>query len=121
MPCALYTVLYCNTYTGDDSLCLNDAVIVLGEILEAQNQSYVLGLKLRLPVYIVDGIYERYSEPRDRLLHVLIEFTKNVEPRPTWRAIVDALRSPVVNLPRLANKVEAEHYPNLGEMNICTL
>ena len=80
--------------------------------MEAQNQSYVLGLKLKLPLYVVAGICEKFSEPRDRLLQVLIEFTQQVEPKPTWRAIVAALRSLAVNLPQLAARVEAEHFPN---------
>ena len=80
--------------------------------MEAQNQSYVLGLKLKLPLHVVDGIYDKHSEPRDRLLQVLIEFTKQVDPRPTWRAIVAALRSPAVNLPQLAMRVEGAHFPD---------
>ena len=80
--------------------------------MEAQNRSYVLGLKLQLPLHVVDSICEKYSEPRDRLLQVIIEFTKQVEPKPTWRAIVDALRSPAVNLPQLAMKVEVKHFPD---------
>ena len=98
--------------TGDEPLTPDDAVNVLEEILEAQNQSYVLGLKLKLPLYVVEAICEKYSEPRDRLLQVLIEFTKQVDPRPTWRAIVAALTSPAVNLPKLAMRVEAAHFPD---------
>lgn len=82
---------------------------MLEEIQEAQNQSYLLGLKLNLPLPVVDYIYETYSQPRDRLLQVLIEFTHQVEPRPTWKAIAAALKSPTVDLPRLAKIVEAAH------------
>ena len=71
-----------------------------------------------LPLYVVDAIYETYPKQHDRLLQVLIEFTKQEEPKPTWRAIVDALRCRAVNLPRLASIVEAAHFPNLGEMDI---
>ena len=35
-----------------------------------------------------------------------------IEPKPTWRAILAALRSPAVNLPQLAMRVEAEHFPD---------
>ena len=98
--------------TGDDPLTPDDAVIVLEDILEAQNQSYVLGLKLKLPLQLVDSIYTTYSKPRDRLLQILIEFTKQVDPIPTWKAIVTALRTPAVNLPRLAMRVEAAHFPD---------
>ena len=100
------------TPVGDEPLTPADAVNVLEEIIEAQNQAFVLGLKLKLPLHVVDGIYEKYSEPGDRLLQVLIEFMKQVDSRPTWRAIVAALRSHAVNLPQLAMKVEAAHCPD---------
>ena len=80
--------------------------------MEAKNQAYLLGLRLKLPLHIVEGICDTQSEPRDRLLQVIIEFLKQVQPRPTWRAIVDALRSPAVNLQHLAMRVEAAHFPD---------
>ena len=98
--------------TGDEPLTPDSAVNVLEEILEAQNQSYVLGLKLKLPLHVADGIYEKYSRPRDRLLQVITAFLHQMDPRPTWRAIIAALRSPVVNLPQLAMRVEAAHFPD---------
>lgn len=96
---------------GDETLTPNDAVHLLEELLSAQNQSYVLGLKLQLPLHIVEGICKDHLQPRDRLLQVLIEFTKQIDPRPTWRVIVEALKSPAVNLPRLGKIVEAVHFP----------
>ena len=98
--------------TGDEPLTPDDAVNVLEEILEAQIQSYALGLKLKLPLHVVDGICEKHFEPRDRLLQILTAFLQQVDPRPTWRAIVDALRTPAVNLPQLAIRVEAAHFPD---------
>ena len=104
------------TYTAaptvDESLTPDDAVNVLEEILEAMNQSQFLGLKLNIPDHIVTGIHTQYSDPKKHLYYVLVEFLKQVDPRPTWRAIVDALRSPVVNLPQLAMRVEAAHFPD---------
>ena len=107
---------YIAVRTGDEPLIPDDAVKLIEEMQEAQDQSYVLGLKLQLPPHVLDGIYERYSEPRDRLLHILIEFTKDVELKPTMRAIVNALKSPVVNLPRLAKILEAAHLEYHGEI-----
>ena len=46
------------------------------------------------------------------LLKVISEFLNEVGSRPTWRVIVDALRSPVVRLHQLANEVEAAHFPD---------
>ena len=99
------------TVTGDETLTQGDAVSVLDEIVEAQNDAYVIGLQLKLPVHEVKSIHSMYTHPRDRLLHVLIEFSKQIEPRPTWRAIVDALKSPSVDLTQLAERIEAAHCP----------
>ena len=99
---------------GNELLTPDDAIDVQEEIIEAQNQAYALGLKLKLLVHVVDAICEKHSQPRDRLLQVIIAFTKQVDPRPTWRAIVAALRSPAVNLPQLAMRVEAAHCRDLA-------
>ena len=63
-------------------------------------------------IQVVDSIYKTYLEPHNRLIQILIAFTKQVNPRPTWRAVVDALRSPAVNLPQLAMRMEAAHCPD---------
>ena len=81
------------------TLTPDDAVEVMEALLPAQNKSYELGLKF--------NIHSTYSKPRSRLLQVIIEFTKQTEPRPTWKVIIDALGSPAVNLKALANTVEA--------------
>ena len=85
---------------------------MLAELLDAQTQSYILGLTLGLPLAQVDAIHDSYTNPPDRLLQVIIAFFKGVEPSPTWRVIVAALRSPAVNLPALAKRVEAAHFPD---------
>ena len=61
---------------------------------------------------MVESICEVHTQPRDRLLQVIIAFLKQEQTGPTWRVIVDALRSPAVNLPLLAKEVEASHFPN---------
>ena len=110
--CSLEQLFYCDAApTGDKTLTPNDVANVLEELLLAQNQSYTLSLKLGLPLAIVEDIYMAHMNPRDRLLHIIITFLKGVKPRPTWRVIVNALRSPAVNLPALAKRVEAAHFP----------
>ena len=95
--------------TCDGTLRPEDAMKVLEDILKAQNHSQFIGLKLEVPQHVVDGILKTHSEPRERLYNVIVEYLKQVEPGPTWRAIADALRSPLVNLPHLAKKIEDEH------------
>ena len=77
--------------------------------MEAQNQSHFLGLKLKLPNHVVEGIQSQFPAPKDRLYHVVEEFLKQLEPEPTWRAIVEALRSPTIGLPRLVKELEEKH------------
>ena len=60
----------------------------------------------------VEAIQATYQQPKDRLLHIIIAFLQQAEPRPTWRAIVDALKSPVVGLTALAKRVEIAHFPD---------
>ena len=96
-----------------DTLQPDDARIILEALLDAQNHSFMLGLMLNLPLREVEAIFTKYSDPRDRLLHIIIAFLRQAEPRPTWRVIVGALRSPIVNLTALAKNVEAAHFPDL--------
>ena len=72
----------------------------------------MLGLGLNLRLHEVEAIHTRYSDPRECLLHIIIAFLRQVEPRQTWRVIVEALRNPIVNLPALARRVEAAHFPD---------
>ena len=82
---------------------------VLEEILEVKNKSFQFGLKLRLETHIVESIHKQYSDPEERLLYILIEVLKQVEPCPTWKLIIDALRSPTINFPQLADKLEKKY------------
>ena len=57
----------------------------------------------------------------DQLRDILIQFLKQVEPRPTWKVIIEALRSPSVNLPALVKDLEDDSTicdaPELKECN----
>ena len=98
--------------TGVGVLTPNDAVQVLEELLPAQYKSYELGLKLKLPPHEVENIHSTYSAPQQRLLRIIMLFLNQVDPQPTWRVIVDALKSPLVNLSQLARAVETAHFPD---------
>ena len=101
--------------TSYEVLKSDDVMGVLEEILEAQNESFALGLKLGLQLHEVESIHKEYSDPKERLLHILITVLKRNEPRPTWRLVVDALKSPAIKLERLAVRLEAK-YCNCHDM-----
>ena len=97
---------------GDRTLTEDDAADILEELLSAQNQSYLLGMKLKLLTADIDAIHSQYQQPRNRLLHVILTFLRRTEPRPTWRVIVEALKSSILGLPDLAKKLEEAHFPD---------
>ena len=97
-------------YVIEDVLTPSDAAEVVEELLPAQNKSYELGLKLNLPPHEVENIHSTYSKQEKRLLHVIMQFLNQAEPRPTWRVIIDALRSRLVNLPQLGQELAACHF-----------
>jgi hypothetical protein len=68
---------------NDESLTPDDAVDVLEELLPAQNKSYELGLKLKLPQHVVEAIHSKELPPDKYLLKVLIKFLQQAEPKPT--------------------------------------
>ena len=101
----------------NETLSSGDAAKIIEELLDAQNHAHLLGLMLNLKPSDVGAIQATYKQPKDRLLHIIIAFLQQAEPRPTWRAIVEALRSPIVGLSALARRVEESHFPDLTLTN----
>ena len=79
----------------------------------AQNIAHFLGLKLnKNHVEVETIICQMYQDPKERLYQIILAFLRQAEPPPTWRAIVNALRSRLVNLTALAKRVETAHFPD---------
>jgi hypothetical protein len=95
--------------TCNEILQKGDLYVIVEALLEAKDKAYELGLRLKLSPDEVKSIRNTYQDPQERLTAIIEYLLKQVEPRPTWRLIVNALRSPLVDLPRLA---EAAHCPN---------
>ena len=89
------------------TLTPGDAGNILEQLLEAESESFILGLRLNLRLIEVEAIQAKYSDPRERLLQILIAFLRQTKLVPTWRVILEALKSPVVGLTSLAARVEA--------------
>ena len=85
-----------------------DLVTILNEIYEARVRAYFVGLNLKIPTDVLESIRCQYGDDGERLYYVILEFLKQVYPVPTWRAIVDALKSPTVNMVKLAEKIETK-------------
>ena len=95
----------------DRILNQEDVPKVVCEILEVQTKSNTFGRVLGVPKVTVDSIHQRRSDPQECLIGVLDEFVKQVEPPPTWRVILEALRNPLIGQHRLAQKIESKYCP----------
>ena len=92
------------------SLGLDDLADVLEEVLGSSTKWYEIGLRLKLSIEKLDGITSQFSDPRRCLCEMLKEWLKGVGgSRPTWGALVEALRSQTVEEPKLADQLEAKH------------
>ena len=95
----------------DRTLNQRDVPNVVCQIRDVQTKSKTFGRVLGLPKVTVDSIHQQNSDPQERLIGVLDEFVKQVEPPPTWRVIMEALCNPLIGFHRLAHKVERKHCP----------
>ena len=68
-----------------------------------------MGLKLGIPDHVLQSIRRNFTDPDECLYEVILEFLKQEEPRPTWRAIIDALKDASVNYTHLACELERRH------------
>ena len=98
--------------SGDEMLTENDAGNILEQLAEAQKHAHLLGLMLEISPWDVEAIQKKHKEPIDKLYDIILAFLRQPEPPPTWRAIVNALKSTIVNLTALAKRVEAAHFPD---------
>ena len=85
------------------TLTHNDVTEVTRELLDISSKSAVFSRLLELPRATTE---KTFADPQDRLFYLLDEFAKQVEPRPTWRVILGALRDPLMREYSLAQSIE---------------
>ena len=87
---------------------MDDLVCVLEEILDVAAQWYNLGLKLKVRTGRLNSIRAEFNTPEDRLREMLNAWL-TTDDNPSWKTVVDALRSRVVGASQLATVLEANH------------
>ncbi len=93
----------------ETALSEKDLIVVLKATHSGRNKWYNIGLELGVESHTLDSIGDRFDDPTDCLREVIKQWLKGVSPQPTWRALVDALRSCVVGEEKLASELEAKH------------
>ena len=91
-------------------LSVDDLCAVQKELYDARPHWYNLGLELGLKPGALDAIKSRCSGD-ECFRETLKEYLKTTTP--SWRALVEALRSPTVGQPKLAETVEQKYCPAL--------
>ena len=82
---------------------------LLNELHSVRTNWYNIGLELDIPYTELNCFRKMYSDPSDSLREVLIYWLQtNIDPPPTWDAVVTALRSPLVNEKNMATQLESK-------------
>ena len=99
--------------TSYSALDLADLRDVQEEVFDARAKWYDIGVNLEVPVGTLNSIRAQYHDPQDCLREMLMVWLKTIDPQPTWKALVNALRSRVVGEAKLADELEAKWCPKL--------
>ena len=90
----------------DKTLTVKDCKGLVEDLHEVCDTPEALGILLNLPQSTLDEIFARRSRSWRRFFEVISNFVEHEEQRPTWRIILNALRNPLINNPRLAERIE---------------
>ena len=83
---------------------------LLNELHTVRASWYVIGLQLDIPHTTLDCLKQNHSDPSDLMREVLKYWLDTaVDPRPSWEAVVAALRSPIVDKKYIAEKLESTY------------
>ena len=97
---------YCS-FPFSDNMDL-DLRTVRNEIHDARTKWYDIGIELKVDVSTLKNIESTYTDSKDCLREVLTGWLKAVDPKPTWKALVDALNTRVVDEHKLAADLDAK-------------
>ena len=90
-------------------LSSDDLITVLEELHEARTKWYYIGLTLKVPASTLDGIEAQSNDPKRCLIRAVQHWLRTVDPKPTWQALADALRSCLVEEHQLASSIEEKY------------
>ena len=95
-------ILVINIYTHTE----NDLVTVLEATIKVTNW-YHLGLKLDIPPHELERIKHDGCDEKDRLCRMLLYWLSTG--RASWLSLVEALKSPLIDMKRLAMEIASNH------------
>ena len=90
---------------------MDDLVCVLEEILDVAADWYDLGLQLKVRIGTLKSIRTEFSAPKHQLREMLNAWLTTGD-NPSWKTLIDALRSRMVGASRLAAALETKYCPD---------
>ena len=91
-------------FTGD--LTPDNLADVLEAVWEARVKWFNIGLKLGISVGTLNTIKKNNSHDPDDCLTAMLEYwLNNGKPKPSWAAVANALKSPMVGYAQLAEQL----------------
>ena len=96
-------------------LAIEDLRIVQNTLWDTRYKWYNMGIELGMAVTDLDVIKDGCLRNADECLTgLLVQWLRQLNPPPNWKAIVKALQSPAVNFPQLACKIENKYLNTTG-------
>ena len=92
---------------------MDDLVCVMEEILDVSADWYDLGLQLKLSIGTLKSIRAEFSAPKHQLRETLNAWLTTGD-NPSWKTLIDALRSRMVGASQLATVLETKYCPVEG-------
>ena len=90
---------------------------LLNELHLVRASWYNIGVQLDIPHTTLDCFKQSYSDPTDLMREMLKCWLDTaVVPRPTWEAVITALRSPIVDKKSVAEQLESKYCKPVGKM-----
>ena len=105
---------YCYSTVTETIPTLSDKDIkrVRIDIYEARAKWYDIGIELEIPTGTLKSIKSMYDSPAECLVEMLDTWLKQVDPKPSWRLLINALEQPAVGEERLAERLKQKYYPS---------
>ena len=84
--------------------------VLLDELHPVYPSWFNIGLQLGIPYHKLEGFKQMCLNPSELMREMLAHWFKTaIDPRPSWEAVVAALRSPSVDCQHLAEQLESKY------------
>ena len=96
-----------------DCLSAKDLGEIQNILSEVCKKWFNIGIQLKVTHGTLENIEANYKTVEECCRKMLHTWLSQVEPKPTWAALVEALKSPTVKCNNVARKIELEHLTEL--------